>query len=106
MQKNVVADSLTICFLRGLADVNGDGQMDLNEFSIACKLINMKLKGFELPSALPPSLLVIPQVGVATPIPGAVQQPPVSIMTSSIPSVMPQQAMGAMGAAMPMGAPG
>ncbi len=30
---------------RGLADMNGDGQMDLNEFSIACKLITNKLKG-------------------------------------------------------------
>ena len=33
----------------GLADINGDGKMDLNEFSIACKLINIKLKGMELP---------------------------------------------------------
>ena len=30
---------------RGLADMNGDGQMDINEFSIACKLITNKLKG-------------------------------------------------------------
>ncbi len=47
----------------GLADLNGDGQMDLNEFSIACKLITMKLKGFELPAALPPAILAIPQMG-------------------------------------------
>ena len=33
----------------GLADMNGDGKMDINEFSIACKLINLKLKGMELP---------------------------------------------------------
>lgn len=31
--------------------------MDINEFSIACKMITMKLKGFEIPQALPPSLL-------------------------------------------------
>jgi hypothetical protein len=30
--------------------------MDVNEFSIACKLITMKLKGFEVPKMLPPSL--------------------------------------------------
>lgn len=42
---------------RGLADVNGDGQMDINEFSIACKLITNKLKGLELPKVLPPSMM-------------------------------------------------
>ncbi len=36
--------------------------MDLNEFSVACKLINLKLKGFELPATLPPSILVVPQM--------------------------------------------
>ena len=33
----------------GVADMNGDGKMDIHEFSIACKLINLKLKGMELP---------------------------------------------------------
>ena len=37
--------------------MNGDGKMDLNEFSVACKLINLKLKGMELPKSLPPQLL-------------------------------------------------
>ena len=32
--------------------MNGDGKMDINEFSIACKLINLKLKGMELPKVL------------------------------------------------------
>merc|ERR1719376_579745 len=41
----------------GLADMNGDGKMDINEFSVACKLINLKLKGMELPKSLPPQLL-------------------------------------------------
>merc|ERR1712241_1292879 len=44
----------------GLADMNGDGQMDFNEFSIACKLITNKLKGFEVPKTLPPSILINP----------------------------------------------
>ena len=44
-------------YFRGLADMNGDGKMDLNEFSVACKLINLKLKGMELPKSLPPQLL-------------------------------------------------
>ena len=34
--------------------------MDMNEFSIACKLITNKLKGFELPAVLPPSILMAP----------------------------------------------
>ena len=42
-----------------MADVNGDGQMDFNEFSIACKLITNKLKGLELPKTLPPSLMTM-----------------------------------------------
>ena len=37
--------------------MNGDGKMDVNEFSVACKLINLKLKGIELPKTLPPQLL-------------------------------------------------
>ena len=31
--------------------------MNINEFSIACKLINLKLRGFEVPPSLPPSLV-------------------------------------------------
>ena len=30
--------------------MNGDGQMDINEFSIACKLITNKLKGKKIDS--------------------------------------------------------
>jgi hypothetical protein len=40
-----------------MADVNGDGQMDINEFSIACKLITSKLKGIEIPNTLPPQMM-------------------------------------------------
>ncbi|XP_022081647.1 intersectin-1-like isoform X2 [Acanthaster planci] len=39
-----------------LADMNGDGKMDKQEFSIAMYLIKRKLQGTELPSTLPPSL--------------------------------------------------
>jgi hypothetical protein len=45
---------------RSLADRDADGKMDINEFSIACKLINLKLRGLEIPKVLPPSLLVMP----------------------------------------------
>ncbi|KOC60838.1 Intersectin-2 [Habropoda laboriosa] len=41
----------------GLSDTDSDGKMDINEFSIACKLINLKLRGFEIPKALPPTLV-------------------------------------------------
>ncbi|CAH2083728.1 unnamed protein product [Euphydryas editha] len=40
-----------------LADTNADGKLDLKEFSIACKIINLKLHGIEIPKTLPPSLL-------------------------------------------------
>lgn len=43
------------CYLshRTLADMNMDGKMDRLEFSIAMKLIKLKLQGTALPSALP-----------------------------------------------------
>ncbi|XP_004521766.1 intersectin-1 isoform X2 [Ceratitis capitata] len=40
-----------------LADTDSDGKMNINEFSIACKLINLKLRGMEVPKVLPPTLL-------------------------------------------------
>lgn len=40
-----------------MSDTDSDGKMNIHEFSIACKLINLKLRGFEVPSALPPSLI-------------------------------------------------
>lgn len=47
---------LTLGQIWALADTDADGKMDINEFSIACKLINLKLRGFEIPPVLPPSL--------------------------------------------------
>ncbi|XP_037960545.1 intersectin-1 isoform X2 [Teleopsis dalmanni] len=40
-----------------LADTDSDGKMNINEFSIACKLISLKLRGVELPTQLPHKLL-------------------------------------------------
>ena len=52
--------------------MNGDGKMDLNEFSVACKLINLKLKGMEMPKTLPPQLLQSGNLG-------GMMQPPNSL---------------------------
>ncbi|XP_018567623.1 intersectin-1 isoform X2 [Anoplophora glabripennis] len=52
-----------------LADTDADGRMDINEFSIACKLINLKLRGFEVPKGLPPSLLASLKVNTPPSIP-------------------------------------
>lgn len=43
-----------------LADMNNDGRMDQLEFSIAMKLIKLKLQGYPLPSALPAAMLKPP----------------------------------------------
>lgn len=47
----------TIILFRALADTDADGKMDLTEFSIACKLISCKLRNFEIPKMLPPTLI-------------------------------------------------
>lgn len=46
-----------MCAQRSLADTDRDGKMDINEFSIACKLVNLKLRGFEIPKQLPPTMI-------------------------------------------------
>ncbi|KAG4066602.1 hypothetical protein HA402_007238 [Bradysia odoriphaga] len=48
---------LTLGQIWALADTDSDGKMNIDEFSIACKLINLKLRGFEVPAALPPVLI-------------------------------------------------
>uniref|UniRef100_A0A8C2X3R5 Intersectin-1 n=1 Tax=Cyclopterus lumpus TaxID=8103 RepID=A0A8C2X3R5_CYCLU len=62
-----------------LADMNSDGRMDIHEFSIAMKLIKLKLQGHPLPPALPPSILlpVYP--------PGMPPMPPISAPLSGLP---------------------
>ncbi|XP_008284406.1 intersectin-2-like [Stegastes partitus] len=46
-----------------LADLEGDGKMDRLEFSIAMKLIKLKLQGRSLPSALPGVMKQLPPSG-------------------------------------------
>uniref|UniRef100_A0A8B9IAU4 Intersectin-1 n=1 Tax=Anser brachyrhynchus TaxID=132585 RepID=A0A8B9IAU4_9AVES len=59
-----------------LADMNNDGRMDQLEFSIAMKLIKLKLQGYQLPSALPP---VMKQPPIALPsAPGFAAVPPLA----------------------------
>uniref|UniRef100_A0A8B9G982 Intersectin 2 n=1 Tax=Amazona collaria TaxID=241587 RepID=A0A8B9G982_9PSIT len=43
-----------------LSDLNKDGKMDQQEFSIAMKLIKLKLQGQQLPAVLPPVMKQIP----------------------------------------------
>uniref|UniRef100_A0A3B3S449 Intersectin-1 n=1 Tax=Paramormyrops kingsleyae TaxID=1676925 RepID=A0A3B3S449_9TELE len=43
-----------------LADMNNDGKMDIHEFSIAMKLIKLKLQGHNLPLSLPPAMKLPP----------------------------------------------
>ncbi|XP_012775161.1 intersectin-1 isoform X3 [Maylandia zebra] len=93
-----------------LADMNSDGRMDIHEFSIAMKLIKLKLQGHPLPPSLPPSmkqppLPLPPQTGfgmppmapIATPLPGVPPLPlpplPVGVsppLVSSAPPPLPQ----------------
>lgn len=41
--------------------------MNINEFSIACKLINLKLRGFDIPQILPPTLIASLSSAAGTP---------------------------------------
>lgn len=45
--------------------MNADGKLDFMEFSIACKLINAKLRGFDIPKVLPPNLRNSASTGIA-----------------------------------------
>ncbi|XP_068201300.1 intersectin-1-like [Palaemon carinicauda] len=69
-----------------LSDVNGDGKMDLHEFSIACKLINLKLRGFNLPQTLPASLKQSACGGTATAVPGVGASTPQSTAAAGTPT--------------------
>ncbi|XP_065445995.1 intersectin-1 isoform X2 [Chrysemys picta bellii] len=59
-----------------LADMNNDGRMDQMEFSIAMKLIKLKLQGYQLPSALP-SAMKQPPIAI-TGAPGFAAVPPLA----------------------------
>ncbi|XP_018798464.1 PREDICTED: intersectin-1 isoform X3 [Bactrocera latifrons] len=78
-----------------LADTDSDGKMNINEFSIACKLINLKLRGMDIPKVLPPTLLAsLSTVGstpTMTPTATASMSPldPLKSMSASVPVVAP-----------------
>ncbi|KFB42982.1 AGAP009037-PA-like protein [Anopheles sinensis] len=80
-----------------LADTDADGRMTLGEFSIACKLINLKLRGFEIPKVLPPTLVAsLTAVGgtpILTPTSGLSPLDPLKSLAGSIGSapVVPPQ---------------
>lgn len=84
---------------RALADTDSDGKMNLCEFSIACKLINLKLRGFEIPKMLPPILLTsLTTVGgtpTRTPTGNLSPMDPIknlaNIMTTNVPPMIPPQ---------------
>ncbi|XP_057703349.1 intersectin-1 isoform X3 [Corythoichthys intestinalis] len=72
-----------------LADMNSDGRMDIHEFSIAMKLIKLKLQGHPLPPALPPSMKQLPlslppQAGFGMP-----PMPPMGPIGTALPGVPP-----------------
>ncbi|XP_078513060.1 intersectin-1 isoform X4 [Lissotriton helveticus] len=79
-----------------LADMNNDGRMDKLEFSIAMKLIKLKLQGYPLPSSLPhvmkqPSIAIPAGYGIASMPPLAtvapVPMPPITVVGMSPPLV-------------------
>ncbi|XP_053661736.1 intersectin-1 [Anopheles marshallii] len=80
-----------------LADTDADGRMTLGEFSIACKLINLKLRGFEVPKTLPPTLIAsLTAVGgtpILTPTSGLSPLDPLKSLSGTIaavPQIVPQ----------------
>ncbi|XP_056641885.1 intersectin-1-like isoform X1 [Diorhabda sublineata] len=85
-----------------LADTDADGKMNIEEFSIACKLINLKLRGFDVPKGLPPSLLAslkgntppaippLPNTNLVHP-PTRPEPPKIPPMLTTQPVVPPQQ---------------
>ncbi|XP_044011155.1 intersectin-1 isoform X3 [Aphidius gifuensis] len=57
---------LDLGLIWALSDTDSDGKLNVNEFSIACKLISLRLKNIPIPNALPPTLIQ----SLRTPIPG------------------------------------
>lgn len=74
-----------------LADTDADGKMDINEFSIACKLINLKLRGYEVPKMVPPTLLAsLKAVSSLVQSASLVNQPKVPPVIPPQPLIQPQ----------------
>ncbi|GLD49042.1 intersectin-2-like isoform X1 [Lates japonicus] len=84
-----------------LADMNKDGKMDRLEFSIAMKLIKLKLQGTQLPSALP---IIMKQPPVPAPT-SAMTNPAYGIGSVSNMPMMPGTNL-AMLTHIPMATPG
>jgi hypothetical protein len=88
-------------YLRALADTDADGKMNIIEFSIACKLISLKLRNVEVPKQLPPMLIsslkhvgtpIRTPTGTMSPVEGYKQFiPPAVVQAAPIVSVQPQQ---------------
>uniref|UniRef100_A0A8C3DDX0 Intersectin-1 n=1 Tax=Corvus moneduloides TaxID=1196302 RepID=A0A8C3DDX0_CORMO len=93
-----------------LADMNNDGRMDPLEFSIAMKLIKLKLQGYQLPATLPPVMkqppLALPGLGGIANMPSLTTVAPVPMasipvvgmsppLVSSVPAAVPPLANGA-----------
>ncbi|KAK7601140.1 hypothetical protein V9T40_008581 [Parthenolecanium corni] len=76
-----------LAFIWELSDVTRDGQLNLNEFIVACKLIQMKLRGNNIPPTLPGPLLQLlnPVEAPSIPIPAPiVPSVPVSVPPPSV----------------------
>uniref|UniRef100_A0A7N6AZ97 Intersectin-1 n=1 Tax=Anabas testudineus TaxID=64144 RepID=A0A7N6AZ97_ANATE len=69
-----------------LADMNNDGRMDIHEFSIAMKLIKLKLQGHPLPPTLPPSMKQPP---LPLPPQSSFGMPSMAPISASLPGVPP-----------------
>ncbi|XP_061140359.1 intersectin-1 isoform X5 [Syngnathus typhle] len=69
-----------------LADMNNDGRMDIYEFSIAMKLIKLKLQGHPLPSVLPPSMKQAP---LSLPPQAGFGMPAMAPIATALPGVPP-----------------
>lgn len=77
----------------GLADRDCDGKMDINEFSIACKLVNLKLRGFAIPKPLPPAMIASLSSFTITPTltPTGIASPPLMQAVQQTPPIQPVQ---------------
>ncbi|XP_065226196.1 intersectin-2 isoform X2 [Planococcus citri] len=82
-----------LAFIWELSDVTRDGQLNINEFTAACKLIQMKLRGYNVPPQLPLPLLNLVK-GEATPpvpvpVPVSAISPPLSGHQSPLVAAIP-----------------
>lgn len=83
-----------------LADVTGDGKMDRKEFSIAMTLIKRKLQGYQLPTALPPSMMADPMVSGTQTLPVGMSMAAFSGMPSAM-GTLPNRATNNMAVGFP-----